>query len=183
MCIEEDQYYQEDICIIHLSDLHIQSESKECAVLTLNLKKLIDDLKTYVFSNECIIVVSGDTINKGNYSPVNVETVLTFFKSIKEQFDIMNIAVKEIIFCPGNHDLDLRPKESKSYYDSLKQIMSTGTVPESLEIDGKKSTNVNSAISTLGYCEYLKLVNTIRALFSLKEIFADLLDLFLFGIN
>ena len=166
MCVKEDQYYQEDICIIHLSDLHIQSESEKCAVLTRNLKKLIEDMKKYVFSNECIIVVSGDTINMGDYSSVDIDTVLSFFKYIKTQFDKMNIVVKEIIFCPGNHDLDLRSAD----YDSLKQIMSKGTIPKSLETDTTKCTDINSAISALGYGEYLKLINKIRDVFLLDKI-------------
>lgn len=117
-------YIQEDICIVHLSDLHIQSESNDEAVLTLSLQKMINDMIEFLFCDKCIIVVSGDTINKANYSSVNIETVLLFFKTIKEKFEKKKIEIKEIIFCPGNHDI-IKDKGTENY-DKLKQLMIKG---------------------------------------------------------
>lgn len=157
-------YTQEDICIIHLSDLHIQSESNDMAVLSLSLKKLIDDIMNFLFSDECVIVVSGDTINTADYSPVNINTVLLFFQSIKKRFDKNKITVREIVFCPGNHDINRK----KADYNVLKQVMTKGEI----DSEGKKEKIKRNIefFSTLGYCEYLKLVNDIRKLFSFAQI-------------
>lgn len=159
-------YIQEDICIVHLSDLHIQSESNDEAVLTLSLQKMINDMIEFLFCDKCIIVVSGDTINKANYSSVNIETVLLFFKTIKEKFEKKKIEIKEIIFCPGNHDI-IKDKGTENY-DKLKKLMTKG--PDDNKEKEEEITNRLKVFNSSGYQEYLKMINKVRNIFKFKQI-------------
>lgn len=67
------KYYENDVCILHLSDLHIINEGgknkSEEVVIPHFLVKLLDDIKASTkCMDEIIIVVSGDIAYKAKYS-------------------------------------------------------------------------------------------------------------------
>ena len=67
------------INILHLSDLHIINYGESFSPL---LKKLLDEnIKNYE-NKTVIIVVTGDIVNRGDYS--NSSAVIKFFEGLKE---------------------------------------------------------------------------------------------------
>ena len=143
-------YTQSDVCIVHLSDLHIQSMSQKNAKLSKVLKELVEDIVNHTSNySECAIVVSGDTINEANYSQENKDVVLEFFTKIKRQ---IHAKVKEIVFTPGNHDV---VRSEKNYELNLFEM--------------EKNIG-DSTFELCGYKEYLLLINKIRELFELPEV-------------
>lgn len=92
-----------DIFVLHLSDLHIRNEAKTKGYFVYSnaLKNLITDIKKQTESKDKIIlVVSGDIVDQGNYV-AHMETAIKFFEKLKEQ---LSDKVIEIIIVPGNHD-------------------------------------------------------------------------------
>lgn len=88
-----------DLAILHLSDLHIGGEGKS---ISKTLTSLLDDIKSQVQSipdNKLVIVVTGDTINKGN--PSALENAKIFFSKLKE---VVGNRICGLYIVPGNHD-------------------------------------------------------------------------------
>jgi len=84
------------INILHLSDLHIINYGESFSPL---LKKLLDEnIKNYE-NKTVIIVVTGDIVNRGDYS--NSSAVIKFFEGLKE---VIGDKFKGIYIVPGNHD-------------------------------------------------------------------------------
>ena len=99
------------IKILHLSDLHISSKK-----LSATSRKLIEDIvKQTQQMDEIVLVVTGDIVDKGEYSKY-AEGVVRFFTELKGQ---MGEKIKETFFVPGNHDKEL--SISNTLYGKLSQ--------------------------------------------------------------
>ena len=139
-------YTQDDICIIHLSDLHIMSDNEKHSKVPKVLSKLVSDIaEQAAHMKECIIVISGDIINEAKYTKVNKAAAESFFKSLKEA--LKGTDVKEILFCPGNHDVE----RGETEHLKVSKYMCTG--------EAEPTDNVFSS-----YNEYFQLTNMIREL-------------------
>lgn len=86
-----------DFTVLHLSDLHISLSGKKLSMLMENLLK--DIKEEMIFSENILIVVTGDIVDKAQYQ--NKDNVLIFFEKLKE---ILGDRVKHIYIVPGNHD-------------------------------------------------------------------------------
>ena len=96
--------YNEDIYILHLSDLHIRNENKGNGpevFYSTALRRLIEDISKQIENKEnVIIVISGDVIDQGNYSK-NKPAAIKFFQALRTHTDKK---IRDIIIVPGNHD-------------------------------------------------------------------------------
>ena len=97
----------DDIVILHLSDLHIDSSSNTYSRL---LRGLINDIKKelrVVPEKSVVVVVTGDILHKGDKRavPNALKFFLDLYKVIKEK-------VAGIYIVPGNHD-KFRTKENQ----------------------------------------------------------------------
>jgi predicted MPP superfamily phosphohydrolase len=121
--------------VIHISDFHLDTNP-------ISLKKeqlveaLIDDLKKQnIDTKNCIIVVSGDLIDKGGCSFTNTKAAFDYFKEvffdkIKQELLISN---DQFFFVPGNHDVNR---------NKVDQIIENGTLSSVSTID-----NINDFIT------------------------------------
>lgn len=122
--------------VIHISDFHLDtnpiSSKKERLV-----EALIDDLKKQdIDTKNCIIVVSGDLIDKGGCCFTNTKAAFDYFKEvfvdkIKQKFLLSN---DQFFFVPGNHDINR---------NKVDQIIENGTLSSVSTID-----NINAFISS-----------------------------------
>lgn len=88
-----------DLVILHLSDLHIDSGGHIYSRLH---SALLNDIKAqmrFVPDDRLVIVVTGDIINKGDQKAIS--NAKKFFTKLKE---ITESKVKAIYIVPGNHD-------------------------------------------------------------------------------
>lgn len=86
-----------DFTILHLSDLHIDEAKGRPNIL---LKNLLVDIKSEMrYSENIIVVVTGDLVNRAKYE--NGERVVEFFQNLN---DYLGDKVKHIHIVPGNHD-------------------------------------------------------------------------------
>lgn len=86
-----------DLTVLHLSDLHIDDTGIKRSLLLKNLLKDIESEMQY--SDNIIIVVTGDLVNRANYK--NQNEIIEFFEKLKK---ILGTRVKHIYIVPGNHD-------------------------------------------------------------------------------
>lgn len=112
-----------DVCVLHLSDLHIIFKSGRKYDSSLEL--LIWDIKEQLERvDELILVVSGDIIDKGQYCQKNKEAALSFFDDLMKA---LGGKIKDLIMVPGNHDKirdsvnDLITLKSQDDEDFLKE--------------------------------------------------------------
>lgn len=101
-----------DITILHLSDLHIDTSGTTYSRL---LKKLLEDIKKemkYVRNNSVIVAVTGDILHQGpqvTQTDKAYKHALDFFKDL---YEAIRDKVKYIFIVPGNHD-KYRTKENQ----------------------------------------------------------------------
>lgn len=86
-----------DLTVLHLSDLHVDDTGLRKNLLLKNLLKDIESEMRY--SDNIIIVVTGDLVNRANY--LNQQEIVDFFDQLKK---ILGDKVKQIYIVPGNHD-------------------------------------------------------------------------------
>lgn len=89
------------IQVIHLSDMHFD---KKDDIFAIDIKKMSDVLKSIEKADECIVVLSGDLVNKGKgYGNID-----SFIGAIFKFFGQINYKNKkiELVCVPGNHDID-----------------------------------------------------------------------------
>lgn len=134
-------YSGSDICILHLSDLHIINEIEDNygknTILPLFLKNLIADIGVNTRDiDEIIIVVSGDIAYKANYNAQKA-TILRFFDDLHS---IISNKIRGIVFVPGNHDI------KREEYDYNWKLMNGCAESGKLR----------------GYSEYMNVVNCVR---------------------
>lgn len=109
-----------DIVILHLSDLHIDSSSPNYSRL---LKGLIKDIKreiTLVPDKSVVITVTGDIIHKGDKKAVPV--AIRFFEDL---YQVVKEKVVIIYIVPGNHD-KFRTEENKFLIPAYRTIGLSG---------------------------------------------------------
>ena len=88
-----------DISILHLSDLHIVNKNGTYSEV---LEHLVTDIKMQCsFLNHIILVITGDIINKADYSKENKEITINFFKELQNAIGRKIVGVE---IAPGNHD-------------------------------------------------------------------------------
>ena len=68
-----------DFTILHLSDLHMEQVRKKNVLMENLLKDIADEME---YSNDILIVVTGDIVNKANYA--GKDEILFFFSKLKE---------------------------------------------------------------------------------------------------
>ncbi|BCN32450.1 metallophosphoesterase family protein [Anaeromicropila herbilytica] len=87
----------EEVIVLHLSDLHINTDTGTNSNL---LTQLLNDIRDQIQSfRNIIVVVTGDIIDRGQYK--NIRNVITFFKELKKVIGKKFISIHIV---PGNHD-------------------------------------------------------------------------------
>jgi len=92
-------------CIVHLSDLHIDSIDKEGPEFGRLRGKLIDDLKDVLTSKGLkldVVAITGDLIDKGA-TVAKFEAADQFIKELQKELKIDSNSIRII---PGNHDFE-----------------------------------------------------------------------------
>ena len=94
------------IRIIHLSDFHLQKENPSITQKKL-FESLITDLKSWI-TQETIIIISGDLIDKSGINFKDPQFKFEFFKEsfIEEIMKFEPNLKNRIFMVPGNHDFD-----------------------------------------------------------------------------
>ena len=88
-----------DLVILHLSDLHIDADGHTYSKLHRDLLKDIKTQVSQIPEAHLVIVVTGDTLNKGDKNAL--PNAKSFFQTLHE---ITYSKVKGIYIVPGNHD-------------------------------------------------------------------------------
>ncbi|RXG15246.1 metallophosphoesterase family protein [Leeuwenhoekiella aestuarii] len=113
--------------LIHLSDIHLSSSNYHEFVHKYR-HALISDLKIYNSSKKIdVLLITGDLVDKGGHSLLEIEG----FDEYTNPFDIFNevfiqpvikelgISSEQVLFVPGNHDVNER---NFSHYDECQLI-------------------------------------------------------------
>lgn len=138
-----------DLAILHLSDLHFDISGAQPFKL---YEALLSDIGTELkYSQNLVIVVTGDLVNRANY--VSKELVLTFFKELKRLVTEQEKQICGICFVPGNHD------KVRTYPTGI--ISSTHT-----ELNNEYYKNFKKYFKN-AYKKYHKLVKEVLALFDI----------------
>lgn len=149
--MEKDNFY-----ILHLSDLHIQKESSRKPYYQNSLKKLIEDInKQTKDKTNIIVVVSGDIVDKGNYTK-HYDAAISFFTALYER---IKERVKDIIIVPGNHD---------KVRDPIDSMISIVHADCGLGADSRDSI-VEWKAHLNAYKDFFDLVNKIYEIFEQKK--------------
>lgn len=140
-----------DLTILHLSDLHFDSEGAQPFKLYISL---LDDIKNELkYSRDLVIVVTGDLVNRANYKSKGL--ILRFFKELKSIIDAGDsLKVYGIYFVPGNHD------KQRTYSTNILS-----------KLDVELDDNFHDCFMDFfdeAYKEYSSLVNEISEIFQLK---------------
>ncbi len=101
-------------CVLHLSDLHMDSCCDDYSSIYSELIKDIKKMKENNNLNKFILVISGDIFNKGNIKKQS-KLVVEF---LNEVCIVIGINRKDIIIVPGNHDI-VRDEYIKSIIDNI----------------------------------------------------------------
>ncbi|HJF39928.1 MAG TPA: metallophosphoesterase [[Clostridium] spiroforme] len=105
-----------DFTILHLSDLHIDREGKKLSILNENL--LQDIQREMAVSENIIVVVTGDILNKAEYK--YTDNVIAFFEKL---YGTLGDKIKGLYIVPGNHDKirNIMDESMVAKYDMLKR--------------------------------------------------------------
>lgn len=137
--------------VLHLSDLHIINHNDTYPTV---LKKMLNDIQ-----NQCeafdilIIVVSGDIIDKANYSKTMEEIILSFFQDLKDKLADKKLYID---FAPGNHD--------KKRTDTDAIIVNKYIEDESVNI-----SNTEWKYNMISYQNYISMINKILKIFDVEH--------------
>lgn len=136
-----------NINLLHLSDLHISSKR-----LSSTSKELIDDIVSQIEDmSEVILVVSGDTVNKGEFEKY-MDGVQLFFQSLKDK---TGKKIKDVYFVPGNHD-KVRSKSNELF-------------GKYIQYEPYEMTEEVWNLQSENYADYLNMVNVIKKIFNSKS--------------
>lgn len=138
-----------EICILHLSDLHIKSKK-----LTSTLKNLLIDIEKQTCNQaNIIIVVTGDIVDKGDYAKSHIGAV-EFFKELST---IIKDRFKGICIVPGNHD------KVRSNTNTLISKALQSNIVADVDKDYWNDDLIKN------YESYFNLINDIRTKFKLRK--------------
>lgn len=133
-----------DLTILHLSDLHIDEAKGRPNIL---LENLLNDIRFEMkYSDNILIVVTGDLVNQANYK--NKSRVISFFRKLKKY---LPDKIKNIYIVPGNHD------KVRSNIDEM--ILRTS------EFDKSNDQEIQWKYVKTAFDEYLDLVENIYKIF------------------
>lgn len=136
-----------NINLLHLSDLHISDKR-----LSSTSKKLIDDIVSQIKDmSEVILVVSGDTVDKGEFEKY-IKGIQLFFQSLK---DSTGKKIKDVYFVPGNHD-KVRSKSNELY-------------GKYIQYERYEMTEEVWNLQSKNYTDYLNMVNVVKKIFNSKS--------------
>lgn len=108
----------DDLTILHLSDLHIDSEGTKYSKLLASLLSDIKKSKEESFADKnVVVVVTGDIIHMGNKSAIS--NAKRFFEDLKET---LLEKIVGVYIVPGNHD-KYRTEANKFLIPSYRSIM------------------------------------------------------------
>lgn len=93
-----------DLTILHLSDLHIDSSSSSYSRLLSNLLTDIKNEIKYTKDNSLLVVVTGDILHQGPKYSDNQKAFNNAIKFFSNLQKILNNKVAGIYIVPGNHD-------------------------------------------------------------------------------
>lgn len=140
-----------DISILHLSDLHIIEKSGTYSEILGHLIKDIEEQCYYL--TDIVLVITGDIVDKANYTDANKKVVMKFFTDLKKAIGEKIIGV-EIV--PGNHD-----KEQNK--------INTKLIEELRKSDEISNIDVKDwDYYLVSYKQYIILANKIRDLFNIS---------------
>ena len=123
--------------IIHISDFHLDTNPISFKKEQL-VEALINDLnKQKVDTKNCIVIISGDLIDKGGDGFRSTKAAFDYFKEVfvdklKER---LSISYDQIFFVAGNHDVDRK---------KVDQIIENGTLLSVSTIDNINSFIINN---------------------------------------
>ncbi|MFZ7121959.1 MAG: metallophosphoesterase family protein [Eubacteriaceae bacterium] len=142
--------------VLHLSDLHIKNNGTNENYYSMALENLIQDIKEQTKDYQAIIlVISGDIIDKAEYS-TNKETVLLFFKKLSK---FIKDRIYDIQIVPGNHDRQRT---------ELSRILS---IAHSLEDINTESIGAQTewSLHRETYNSFIEIINKIYEIFELDK--------------
>lgn len=117
--------------IIHLSDLHFSLE-KEQEFITTILNPLISDIKKHSGNAE-FIIISGDLIDCGGKNNSYIKSFEALQKHLIKISESININKEQIIFCPGNHDIERNNIIQEAEFGISKELDSLEEIDSYLE--------------------------------------------------
>lgn len=135
-------YSEKDICILHLSDLHIINQGTiDEPIIPQYLQDLLSDINDNTKDiDEIIVVVTGDIADRAKFDDQK-PAIIYFFDQLHE---ILKDKAKGIVFVPGNHDV----------------------VRNDYQLNCDFMNNVTSDFKHFaGYKDYMKTANEIRRMF------------------
>lgn len=139
--------------ILHLSDLHIQDKSGNTRTV---LKKMLSDIANQnIIEDVVIVVVSGDIVDRAQYSEATYLIVIEFFKALRNIFSEQKVFIE---FVPGNHD------KQQSVIDSI-IVTNFKTSNDIVELSEQEWDYIS-----LSYRDYINLRNDIIKIFDNKNI-------------
>lgn len=141
-------YSENDISILHLSDLHINNQGDvKKPIIPQYLQSLLEDIKkTTKDIDEIIIVVSGDIAEKAEYN-IQKPAIILFFEKLHA---ILVEKAKGIVFVPGNHDV------VRSENNSSRNVTSMETTNDTF-------------LGFYGYEDYMDTTNQIRQMYGVPQ--------------
>lgn len=152
-----------DITILHLSDLHIDSSGGRG--YTRLLKGLLSDIKKeiiYVKEKTLVVVVTGDIIHRGEKNYCNV--ALKFFEDL---YKIVAEKVLAIYIVPGNHD-KYRNKENEFLIPAYRSMRSNSKCFNDVFFDSFWNFHLEAYKQEKG-SGYLELTENIYKIFGMSD--------------
>lgn len=147
--------------VLHLSDLHI------CSSITNTLSNLIDSIikNKELQNNNLIIAITGDIINRANYSKYQ-NTVLSFFTQFKTALQKSNINVCDIVIVPGNHD---KKTEAANKLFSIAQQSGVEFNNDTKSAPHMPTEKQVIDLQCKGFRDHITLCNKIFKIFEIKD--------------
>lgn len=135
------------IRIIHVSDLHLESETPAFTKKSI-IKALSEDIKSFC-NEETILIVTGDLINKGAKNFKNKENAFMSFETIFiDPILSHNPQLKGKIFIvPGNHDIFRDKIDPYSEIGIKSQLNCVSSLNDFIENNREKSNHLDRLLN------------------------------------
>lgn len=161
-----------DLTILHLSDLHISWNGNKTQYPVLH-QNMVSDIKkqSEYFENNVIVVVTGDIVQKGEYTEQTIGAVISFFQDLRlailgesrdsgenEEDSIKSQKFVDIFIVPGNHD-----KKRTNLQENIADLIAGKSTPLPGIYDDLLHENC------LSFSDYSQLVAQIYNVFDVKD--------------